>query len=252
VSTRARSLTIHPLCVGLFGGPVDSGRDAAADPVSAMFMFLVLGGEHPILVDTGTLDPEAARVRQHRILHRPSEMEPLAALRALGLAATDIGTVVNTHLHWDHSSGNDLFPQARVLVQRAEIAHAVSPAEHHRVFYDKLPGVRPQWLSGWDRVEAVDGDADVVPGVSVIALPGHTPGSQGVLVNTRTGPHLIAGDTVNRYEDWHVPPGQARRPPALLTDETQWRQSAAQIEALHCEVIPSHDLALVHHAPFGT
>ncbi|GAB3597015.1 N-acyl homoserine lactonase family protein [Microbacterium tumbae] len=245
-------LVIRPLCVGLFGGPLDRRRGPGEpEYLSAMFMFLIEGGASPVLVDTGTLDPAAARARQRRLLHRPPEMEPLAVLRAHGVEPEDVRIVVNTHLHWDHCSGNDLFPAATIYVQRAEVAHAVSPIESHLPFYEKLPGIRPAWLDAWDRIRAVDGDHDLAPGISLIALPGHSPGSQGVLVETRAGRFLIAGDTVNRFEDWEGDGAGGHTPPALIHSPAEWAASARRIEGLGCAVIPSHDLALIAHAPFG-
>lgn len=245
-------LLVHPLCVGMFAGPIDQidheqGDAALAPPfVSAMFIFVITGGEHPILVDTGTLGPAEARTRQRRILHRPPEMEPVRALAALGIEPDDVRIVVNTHLHWDHCANNDRFPMATIYLQRSEIAHAATPLPEHRAFYDKLPGVIPPWLAAWDRVEAIDGDHKIAPGVTIVALPGHSPGSQGVLVETGAGRYLIAGDTVNSFDDW-----ETRRPPTVIVSESQWQQTAAHIEQLGCRVIPSHDLALIGHEPFG-
>jgi glyoxylase-like metal-dependent hydrolase (beta-lactamase superfamily II) len=242
------SNVIHPLCVGLFAGPVDQDNQSAgtATYVSAMFEYLILGSGVPILVDTGTLSEQSASERQHRVLHRPANMDPVRVLEPFGLTAGDIGIVVNTHLHWDHCSGNDRFPGARILVQRAEVAHAIDPLAEHRRFYDKISGITPAWLAAWDRVQAVDGDLRIAPGVTLIALPGHSPGSQGVLVETANGRFLIAGDNVNTYHDWIN-----RQPPRVIVSEEAWNQSVRRIEMLECEVIPSHDLELVDHPPFG-
>jgi N-acyl homoserine lactone hydrolase len=249
-------LRIHPLCVGLFGGPIDPAADPVspedATYISAMFMFLITGGEHPVLVDTGTLDPEFARLRQNRLLHRPPEMEPVQALRAHGVHPDDIRTVINTHLHWDHCANNALFPNATIYVQRAEIGHAAWPLQAHRPFYDKIAGVQPAWLQAWDRIEAVEGDRELLPGITLVWLPGHSPGSQGVLVETRAGRFLIAGDTVNSFRDWEGDGDGHHHAPSLLTSPAEWAESAERIEGLDCTVIPSHDLALLDHPVFGS
>lgn len=243
-------LQIRPLCVGHFGGPLRPSRDGVPQFTSAMFMFLVTGGPELIVVDTGTLDETAAAVRQHRILCRPPELHPLAALGQAGVSPADVTIVVNTHLHWDHCANNPIFPRARVLVQSAEITYAADPMEAHRPFYDKLPGIMPPWLDSWDQIEVVDGDCGLLPGVSLVWLPGHSPGSQGVLVHTAAGPYLIAGDTVNLYRDLDDGQGQPR-PPSLLTSLEDWRSSMRRIESLHCTVIPSHDRALLARSSFG-
>ncbi|MDR1186362.1 MAG: N-acyl homoserine lactonase family protein [Bifidobacteriaceae bacterium] len=211
-----------------------------------MFEYLIMGGQSPVLVDTGTLGGEQALLRQNRILDQLPGMDAVTALKRLRVGADDIKIVINTHLHWDHASGNDRFPRAKIFVQRDEVAHAVWPLPEHRRFYDKIPGVIPSWLKAWDQVEAVSGDREVAPGITLIALPGHSPGSQGVLVRTGTGPFIIAGDNINTFEDW-----QHRRPPRVITDHAAWLRSVARMEEFGGRVIPSHDLALIDHPPFG-
>jgi len=250
------NLLIHPLCVGLFGGPADiDPPPAPGSPPStyrsAMFMFLVTGGDAPVLIDTGPLDSTAARVRQNRILEQPPELRPDAVLGAHGIDPRDITTVINTHLHWDHCAYNDLFPNAKIYVQRSEVAYAVDPLEQHRVFYDKIPGVTPPWLRSWSQIETVDGDTRLTDDISLLWLPGHSPGSQGVLVHTAGGDYLVAGDTVNSAADWVGDESHRHFAPSLTTSLLDWNSSMERIEQLGCAVIPSHDLALLDQPSFG-
>jgi N-acyl homoserine lactone hydrolase len=101
--------------------------------------------------------------------------------------------VVNTHLHWDHCSNNDLFPTARVMVQRRELDYAPRPVRWHSLTYEAGLSVEPAWTRVRHQLHPVDGDVEIAPGVSVVALPGHTPGSQGVLVEGADRRYLIAG-----------------------------------------------------------
>jgi glyoxylase-like metal-dependent hydrolase (beta-lactamase superfamily II) len=229
----------------MFGGPADQPRPAG-HYISAMFEYLILGGKSPVLVDTGTLGSEQALLRQNRILDQPPEMDPVTALAPFGVGPGDIEIVVNTHLHWDHASGNHRFPRAKIFVQRTEVGHSVWPLPEHRRFYDKLPGFIPSWLQAWDRIEAVEGDREIAPGITLIFLPGHSPGSQGVLVETANGPFVIAGDNVNSFADW-----EDRRPPRVITSHSDWLKSVARMQELGGQVIPSHDLKLIGHPPFG-
>jgi glyoxylase-like metal-dependent hydrolase (beta-lactamase superfamily II) len=131
-------------------------------------------------------------------------------------------------------------------VQRAEIGHAAGPLREHAPFYDKLPGVVPPWLRAWDRIVPVDGDREIAPGVTIIALPGHSPGSQGVLVETAAGRFMLAGDNVNSYAEL-----ERRTPPGVIVSRSDWEASMRRIDELDCTVIPSHDLSLVGHPGFG-
>ncbi len=85
--------------------------------------------------------------------------------------------VVNTHLHWDHSSNNHLFPNARVVVQQRELDYARHLVQWHNRTFETIPGLEPAWMKAKDQICPVDGDVSLAPGVSVVTLPGHTPAS---------------------------------------------------------------------------
>ncbi|MEA4857150.1 N-acyl homoserine lactonase family protein [Solidesulfovibrio sp.] len=112
------------------------------------------------------------------------------ALAERGVSPEAVRAVVNTHLHDDHCGNNQLFPQAKFYVQRAEIEACRHP--HPLDYrYDEAS------IEGLDLV-ALDGDAEVLPGLSVLFTPGHTPGAQTVLVDTPGGRAVITGMCSNR------------------------------------------------------
>ncbi len=131
--------------------------------------------EHPegrILVDTGMIDSTP-------------ELEAEWGVRFnAGLIPRDVLCVINTHLHFDHCGGNRLFAGVPIHVQRAE--REAARAEDYTI---------PEWVEfeGAAYVEH-DGEAEIVPGVRVVPTPGHTPGHQSVLVSTREGLVVVAGD----------------------------------------------------------
>ena len=94
-----------------------------------MIMFVIIGGEHPIMVDTGT--PDAAFVREYvgySTFERPDGEDPLAVLNNAGVDPADVRRVVFTHLHWDHCSNLELFPNATFTVQDGNCATRSSPS----------------------------------------------------------------------------------------------------------------------------
>ena len=114
-----------------------------------------------------------------------------AAIRDAGFSADDVTTVVNTHLHFDHAGGNTYrdaegvvrlsFPRARYHVQRGEWEYAHWRNERTQASY--LPdNFRPVADAG--SMELLDGDVEIVPGISVLRTPGHTPHHQSVLVRS--------------------------------------------------------------------
>ncbi|WP_440067747.1 MBL fold metallo-hydrolase [Streptosporangium sp. OZ121] len=120
-----------------------------------------------------------------------------AELARVGTAPEEVDAVVITHLHSDHASGAvvagaPVFANARHVLQRAEIDAAGGAVLDHVV--------RPLG----ERVQAVDGGAEVLPGIRVLLTPGHTPGHQVVQV----GDLVLTGDVVLhpvQLEDPRVP-----------------------------------------------
>ncbi|MEX5710858.1 N-acyl homoserine lactonase family protein [Parafrankia sp. FMc6] len=214
-----------------------------------LIMFVIQGGATPVIVDTGA---DLSRAwEHHRIrMEQTPEERPDAAVRALGIDPDEVGLVVNTHLHWDHCSNNHLFPNARIVLQRREIDFARKPVEWHRRQFEAVPDLVPAWLRAEDRIDAIDGDTDLAPGVSVVALPGHTPGSQGVVVEAETNRYLLAGDCVDLYENWAGDAEADRIPSGFFTDLVAYEESVRRIERFGCEVIPSHDSLVVERRVF--
>jgi N-acyl homoserine lactone hydrolase len=249
------SLTIRALCVGrVFGLPKPSftylrGLGQTLD--LPLITFVIEGGEYPIVVDTGADVDRAWDL--HRIKMEQDEAEkPDVALRSVDVEPDDVRTVVNTHLHWDHSSNNHLFPNAQVIVQRSELEYARRPVPWHRVHFEALPDCPPAaWRRGESQLSPIDGDTEIAPGVSAVTLSGHTPGSQGVLVETAGGRYLIAGDCLYLYENWEGDDQVDHIPVGLYTDLVAYDESLRKIESLDCQVIPSHDFRVLDRQPFS-
>jgi len=247
------SRTITALSVGrVFGLPKPSltylrGWGETLD--IPLVMFVIQGDGPPVVVDTGADFDRAWEHHGIRMEQTPEE-RPEAALRALGVDPAEVGVVVNTHLHWDHSSNNDLFPNARIVVQQRELDYAADPVPWHRRQFERVPDLTAAWRQAEDRIEAVDGDAEVAPGVSVVHLPGHTPGSQGVVVSAETTRYLLAGDCIDLYENWAGDDQDDHIPSGFFTDIVAYDESLRRIEKLGCEVIPSHDPLVVERREF--
>jgi glyoxylase-like metal-dependent hydrolase (beta-lactamase superfamily II) len=203
-----------------------------------LVMFVLRSGDRTVVVDTGGLADED-HVRS-RIPFGYVAGEPLEdALDRLGVGAGDVELVVNTHLHWDHCSNNGAFGNAEILVQRAELDHAL--AAGHRAYDIALP------FTGWqDRIRVLDGESEIAPGLAAVLLPGHSPGSQGVRVDTCEGTFVITGDCVDTFENW-----DAARPSGRFTDLAAFHASLVRLKGTGWQPLPSHDHSVVEKGTFG-
>lgn len=155
---------------------------------------LLRAGKHWVLVETGIDRKPGEKFR--RIYGLEDHHPVLDQLSRLGLSPRDINLVVNTHLHFDHAGLNTswvagklapTFPRARYLVQRQELEEARSPHERNRASYLQ-ENIEPLLDSG--HFDPVDGEAEILPGVRLIPLPGHTLGQQGVVLESE-GQRLV-------------------------------------------------------------
>lgn len=137
---------------------------------------------HPdglVLVDTGVGQGDAWIEENYR----PRVREVREALKGANLEPDGVRAIVNTHLHFDHCGQNRAFPGVPAYVQQAELDLALREG-HTIVDWVDFPEAR---------YEAVEGDREIVAGISVLATPGHTPGHQSVTVRTGDGLVLLVG-----------------------------------------------------------
>ncbi len=163
--------------------------------------------KHPdgrVLVDTGLteLHPLVADM-DPRI--RPLDQQDL------DLAGIDI--VVNTHLHFDHCGGNHLFAGRPIYVQRRELEDARSKDDYTIREWVDAPGVR---------YEPVDGELELLPGVRLVPAPGHTPGTQVVVIENGGPPTVICGDVAVWFGELDEPRTEGQLLVRALEPELVW------------------------------
>ena len=151
----------------------------------AMNCLLIEGEGRRVLVDTGSGTKSEARFREIFAIERPEAL--LESLAALGLSAGDIDTVALSHLHFDHCGGSTVrgadgvvrptFPHARYCIRRQEWHDAHHANERNRASY---LGENYDPLETAGQLFLHDDDLEVLPGVWMKNLPGHTRGHQGV------------------------------------------------------------------------
>jgi glyoxylase-like metal-dependent hydrolase (beta-lactamase superfamily II) len=148
---------------------------------------LVRSGRANILVDTGIGDRFDAKQADIYGVEHPTTL--LADLAKLGLVPEDIDLVIDTHLHFDHCGWNlrrqdgrlvPTFPRARYLVQRGEWEHALNPTERDHASY-----IAECFRPVEAQTELLVGEREVMPGIRVEVVPGHTRNLQCVRIESR-------------------------------------------------------------------
>jgi N-acyl homoserine lactone hydrolase len=163
--------------------------------------------DHPdarVLVDTGltSLHPAVA------------DMDPqLLPLTEQDFDIDSIDIVVNTHLHFDHCGGNHLFAGKPTYVQRRELDAARSEDDYTIREWVNAPGV--QYIP-------VDGDLDLLPGIRLVPAPGHTPGTQIVVIDTDGHPVVIGGDVAVWFGELDDPKTEGQHKVRELNPDLVW------------------------------
>jgi glyoxylase-like metal-dependent hydrolase (beta-lactamase superfamily II) len=164
-----------------------------------------------VLIDTGAGNKENEKFQDiYGIENASSGVDAYAGVRRTaledGIAAAghridDVAFVINTHLHFDHAGGNTYidasgsirasFPNARYVVQSGE---------HHWAMHTNERTAASYFPRNWEpireagRLDLVDGDREIVPGISVLRTPGHVPHHQSVVIHGGRETACFLGD----------------------------------------------------------
>src|SRR5437870_11678468 len=235
---------VYALSYGVYPGfPVSSlvaGADKSRKIDLQMMIWLVKGpGGRNILVDTGCYHENVVKGKGIKNLIKASE-----AIAKLGLAATDITDVIITHMHWDHADGMDLFPNAKIWIQKDEYSYYTGAAWQAG---GKSGGVEPDdvltlvKLNTAHKVSLVDGDdREIIDGIKVYTGGRHTFASQYVSVRTAAGTVVIASDNMYLYENLekHAPIAQTFDADSNLKAQDRMKQIASRPEL----IVPGHEI----------
>jgi glyoxylase-like metal-dependent hydrolase (beta-lactamase superfamily II) len=205
----------------------------------AMVVWLVRGGGHNLLFDTGFHRDKWLKEFTVADYLRPDEAVALA-----GVKPEEITDVVISHAHWDHMGGVDLFPKAQVWIQKQEYAYYTSGAwqpggQHGGIDPDDVAALLRANTEG--RLHLVDGDdVEILPGVRAYTGARHTFASQYLRVDGAP-PFVLASD--NCYLDRNL---AEHKPSATFSEADHPANLEAQKRMIALagapdRVIPGHD-----------
>lgn len=157
-----------------------------------VYVFLIEGNGHKILVDTGMSD-----TKRSVDYHHAGRQEPGQAihqqLASLGISIEEIDTIIFTHLHWDHCHNVSQFSRSRLVVSETEYRFALNPTPPYWMSYEHPnTGLEPPYAGC--KFDLVQGEEEIIEGIRVFPTPGHSPGHQAVSVRTEAGLFVLAGD----------------------------------------------------------
>ncbi len=200
-------------------------REASHAPITLhYYVWLITGGPHPILVDTGFLEDDA---RERGIRNYVS---PAVVVERAGVKPGDVPIALISHLHYDHWAGHSLFPAAEYWIQRDEVAFWTGPFARYPAFkgsanVNALTQLVP--LNYANRIRIIDGDREVLPGLRVHRVGGHTAGLQIVTVETARGPVVLTSDASHFYRNV-----ETRQPVQIITSLPEMLAAFETIDAL--------------------
>ena len=182
--------------------------------------WLIQHGNAWLLWDTGVPesalnDPKGWSTLPQLIVYHLDETitEQLAVI---GLEPSDITYVAVSHTHGDHIGNMRLFPDSTVLIQRAEYTWISSP-DGPNDNVNQLKALARKLMGTPKHIRLLDGDTDVFGdgSVTLVSTPGHTPGSQSLMVHLRkSGFVILSGDVVHLEENF-----EKDTVPSLNTDK---------------------------------
>ena len=213
-------------------------RETSHEPITLhYFVWLILGGPQPILVDTGFLEDDA-RARGIR-----NYVSPAAMVERAGVKPADVPVALITHLHYDHWAGHSLFPSAEYWIQQDELAfwtgrHGSTPAFRGSANVDAL--ARLVTLNYGNKIRVVSGDREILPGLRVHRVGGHTAGLQIVSVKTARGTVVLTSDASHFYHNV-----ETRQPVQIITSLPEMLTA---FETIH-ELAGAEKLIVAGHDP---
>ena len=219
-----------------------------------VYSVLIEHAEGNFLIDTGYDFDHVQKVLPFEKPIQNEHQTILGALKLLGMEASDIGVLFNSHFHFDHVGGNKFFPHAKKLCHKAEIEQSAPPL-WMQILGPVLPscaeaaqarGMSEQLADGQTarntKFELIEGDIELAKGVKLIFTPGHAIGHYSLYVELANRKPMLftldAAYTRKSYENlinagFHIDP--------IAGVESMKRLKKIE-EETGAEVLFSHDM----------
>lgn len=209
------------------------------------YIWCIKGNGENIIVDAG-VTPQIANK-----LGLAGYINPVKMLSRINIKASEVDKVILTHLHFDHSNGVSLFPNATFYVQKEEYRFWTNdPIATRPPFTFYLDNDSNEYLKSIEssgRIKLIEGDQEIFPGIECLLTPGHSVANQSVAVNTYKGTAVLGSDCghffKNYREDW---------PSSLIVNLVEWMRSYDKLRGIVTSpelLFPGHDPLMSKNYP---
>lgn len=238
---RYATIPKFPLAGLVMGAPRDHQMDIA------MVVWLIRGGGHSILYDSGF-----HRDKWFTQFTVTDFLSPDKAVKEAGVDPAQVTDIIISHAHWDHMDGIDLFPNAIIWIQKAEYEYYTGAAwqaggRHGGIDGEDIAELVRRNVAG--KVRFVDGDEkEILPGIRAYTGARHTFASQYIRVDGQP-PFVLASDNCYLYENLSSHRASATFEPADAAGNIAAQQRMVELAGSPDRVVPGHDPAQFTHFP---
>jgi len=208
------------------------------------YIWAIVGPSGTIILDTG-FDAAMGAKRRRATINPVGE-----GLKALGVDAGSVDTVIISHMHYDHVGNYDLFPRARYHLQDIEMAYATGRYMCHNVLrmpfeVDDVVAMVRKLFAG--RIAFHDGEDEIAPGVTVHHIGGHSKGLQSVRVKTKRGYVVLAADAAHLYA--HLETARIFPTTYNLGEVLEGYETLKKLATSPDHIMPGHDPLVLARYP---
>jgi glyoxylase-like metal-dependent hydrolase (beta-lactamase superfamily II) len=238
---RYATVPNFPLSGLIPGAPADQKIDIA------MVVWLIRGGGHTILFDSGF-----HRQKYFDQFHPIDFLSPDKAVQEAGVDPASVTDIIISHAHWDHMDGIDLFPAATIWIQKAEYEYYTGAAwqpggRHGGIEPEDVQELVRRNIAG--KVRLVDGDAkEIFPGIRAFIGARHTYASQYIRVEGHPV-YVLASDNCYLYENLKSHRAGATFDPSDAPANIAAQQFMIELAGSADRVVPGHDPEQFKHFP---
>jgi glyoxylase-like metal-dependent hydrolase (beta-lactamase superfamily II) len=238
---RYATIPKFPLSGLVMGAPRDQQIDIA------MVVWLIRGGGHTILFDSGF-----HRDKWFTQFAVTDFLSPDKAVKEAGADPAQVTDLIISHAHWDHMDGIDLFPNAILWIQKAEYEYYTGSAwqqggHHGGIDGEDIAELVRRNVAG--KVRFVDGDdKEILPGIRAYTGARHTFASQYIRVDGQP-PYVLASDNCYLYENLNSRRASATFDPTDAAGNIAAQQRMTELAGSPDRVVPGHDPAQFTHFP---